>query len=149
MSETLTQQRLETSNKGTSTPAEIEVGLLTGCQDRHYAYGLAMALASKNERLDVIGSDSVDSPELHSTPNLRFLNFRGQQKQESKFADKLSKLLVYYARLIRYTARANPQILHILWNNKLELFDRTLLMLYYKTRGKKIALTAHNVNKAR
>jgi glycosyltransferase involved in cell wall biosynthesis len=39
--------------------------------------------------------------------------------------------------------------LHILWNNKIELFDRTLLMAYYRLCGKKIAFTAHNVNQAR
>ena len=41
---------------------------------------------------------------------------------------------------------AQPKIFHILWNNKFEFFDRTLLMLYYKLLGKKIVFTAHNVN---
>jgi D-inositol-3-phosphate glycosyltransferase len=36
-----------------------------------------------------------------------------------------------------------------LWNNKIELFDRTILMAYYKLCGKKVAFTAHNVNQAR
>jgi D-inositol-3-phosphate glycosyltransferase len=127
----------------------IEVGLLTGCQDRPYAFGLSMALVSKGVNLDVVGSDEIDSPELHTTPNLRFLNFRGSQKQNANFTAKLSKLLVYYAKLIRYTGRSKPKILHILWNNKFEFFDRTVLMLYYKVMGKRIALTAHNVNQAR
>jgi glycosyltransferase involved in cell wall biosynthesis len=127
----------------------IEVGLLTGCQDRPYAFGLAMALASKVASLDVIGSDEIDSPEFHSTPNLRFLNFRGSQKSRTNFADKLSKLIVYYVRLIRFAARSKPEILHILWNYKLEYFDRTILMLYFKALGKKVALTAHNVNQAK
>ena len=35
---------------------------------------------------------------------------------------------------------------HILWNNKFEFFDRTLLMLYYRILGKRIVFTAHNVN---
>jgi D-inositol-3-phosphate glycosyltransferase len=131
------------------TPLEIEIGLLTGCQDRPYAFGLAMALVSKGICVEMIGSDEVDSPELHVTPNLRFLNFRGSQRQSENFAAKLSKLLAYYARLIRYAARSKPKTLHILWNNKFEYFDRTLLMAYYKLVGKKIALTAHNVNQAR
>jgi glycosyltransferase involved in cell wall biosynthesis len=59
------------------------------------------------------------------------------------------KVLAYYAKLIRYVARSRPKILHILWNYKLEFVDRTILMLYYKVLGKKIALTAHNVNQAR
>jgi len=127
----------------------IEIGLLTGCQDRPYAFGLAMALAAKRVGVDVIGSDDLDSPELHVAPNLRFLNFRGNQRESINFAKKLWKLTVYYVRLIRYAARSKPRILHILWNNKIEWFDRTILMLYYKAHGKKVALTAHNVNQAR
>src|SRR5580704_31356 len=132
-----------------NSPLGIEIGLLTGCQDRPYAFGLAMALISKGVHLDIVGSDEIDSPELHTTPNLRFLNFRGSQRNHSNFAEKLAKLLVYYAKLIRYAARSKPETLHILWNNKFEFFDRTILMLYYKALGKKIAITAHNVNQAR
>jgi glycosyltransferase involved in cell wall biosynthesis len=132
-----------------NSPAGIEIGLLTGCQDRPYAFGLAMALILKGVSVDMIGSDREDSPELHLTPNLRFLNFRGSQKQDNKFTAKLSKLMLYYVRLLRYAARSQPKILHILWNNKFEYFDRTLLMIYYKLLGKKIALTAHNVNQAK
>jgi glycosyltransferase involved in cell wall biosynthesis len=39
-------------------------------------------------------------------------------------------------------------VLHILWNNRLELLDRTVLMLYYRAMGKRVVLTAHNVNTA-
>jgi D-inositol-3-phosphate glycosyltransferase len=127
----------------------IEVGLLTGCQDRPYAFGLALALISQGVNLEIIGGDEIDSPELHTTPRLRFLNFRGNQKNQGNFAVKLWKLLDYYAKLIRYAARSDPKVLHILWNNKIEVFDRTILMLYYKVVGKKIAFTAHNVNQAR
>jgi D-inositol-3-phosphate glycosyltransferase len=127
----------------------IEIGLLTGCQDRPYAFGLAMALISNGISLDIIGGDEIDSPELHTTRHLRFLNFRGSQKNQDSVAVRLWKLLDYYAKLIRYAARSKPKVLHILWNNKIEVFDRTVLMLYYKVVGKKIALTAHNVNQAR
>lgn len=127
----------------------IEVGLLTGCQDRPYAFGLSMALAARGIRLDVIGSDEVDSPEMHSTAGMRFLNFLGSQRKKLSFANKLSRLLTYYLAIIRYALRRQPKVLHILWNNKFELFDRTVLMLYYKSVGKKITLTVHNVNRAR
>jgi D-inositol-3-phosphate glycosyltransferase len=126
-----------------------EIGLLTGCQDRPYAFGLAMALVSKHVGVDIIGGDDIDSPELHATANLRFLNFRGSQRNNANFAVKSSKLLVYYLKLIRYAARSKPKILHILWNNKFEYFDRTILMAFYKMTRKKVALTAHNVNQAR
>src|SRR2546427_429829 len=125
---------------------EIEVGLLTGGQDRHYAFGLAMALIAKGVHLDFIGSDEVDSPELHVTPKLNFLNLRGNQRRDAGLARKVSRVLLYYVRLICYAAIARPKVFHILWNNKFQFFDRTLLMLYYKFLGKKIAFTAHNVN---
>jgi glycosyltransferase involved in cell wall biosynthesis len=53
---------------------------------------------------------------------------------------------MYYARLIRYAGSTRARLFHILWNNKFEVFDRTFLMLYYKLLGKKITLTAHNIN---
>jgi glycosyltransferase involved in cell wall biosynthesis len=61
----------------------------------------------------------------------------------------MSRVLTHYARLIRYAAGAKPRVFHILWNSKVQFFDRTLLMLYYKLVGKKIALTVHNVNQGR
>jgi glycosyltransferase involved in cell wall biosynthesis len=128
-------------------PTVLDVALLTGGVDRPYSYGLAMALVSKSVRLDVIGSNAVDSPEMHTTPNLRFLNLWTTQRTNATVADQLLRTLRHYASLVRYAAAAEPGVFHILWNSKVQLFDRTLLMLYYKVLGKKIALTAHNVNK--
>ena len=128
---------------------QLEVALLTGGFDRPYAFGLAMALISQGVRLDVVGSDDVDSPEMHTSPNLRFLNLWRGQRADARLVSKVSRILGYYARLMRYALVAKPRVFHILWNNKAQLFDRTLLMLYYKGLGKKIALTAHNVNQGR
>ena len=130
-------------------PCEIHVGLLTGGQDRSYALGLAMALNSRGVEVDFIGSDEVDGPELHATPGVNFLNLRGNQRREAGFGEKVSRILIYYARLVRYAFISRPRVFHILWNNKFELFDRTLLTLYYKLLGKKIVFTAHNVNAAK
>jgi D-inositol-3-phosphate glycosyltransferase len=126
---------------------DASVALLTGGVDRPYAFGLAMSLTSTGTSVEFIGSDDLDRPEYHDTPGLRFLNLRGAQRSDAPLADKIRRILVYYVRLLRYTAAAaTPGIFHILWNNKFETFDRTLLMLYYKLHGKKIVLTAHNVN---
>lgn len=131
---------------GFVSQSNIRVALLTGGYDRPYVFGLATALASKGMCLDVIGGDDVDRPELHAPPRLNFLNLRGNQEPFASLRKKVVRVLVYYMRLIHYAAVAQPGIFHILWNNKFHLFDRTLLMLYYKTQGKKIAFTAHNVN---
>jgi D-inositol-3-phosphate glycosyltransferase len=145
----MTREVEATSDTISASPSEIAIGLLTGCQDRPYAFGLAMALASRGISLEVIGSDEVDSPEMQSTAKLHFLNLRGNQRQDTNSAKRLSRLLIYYARLMRYAMLAKPKIFHILWNNRFEYIDRTLVMLYYKTLGKKIVLTVHNVNQAR
>jgi len=129
-----------------SRQAEIEVALLTGGQDPPYAYGLATALSSVGVRLEIIGGDGVDFPEFHTSPNIRFLNLRGDQSFDAGLGKKIMRVLRYYTRLVRYAASARPKIFHILWNNKFELLDRTLMLLYYRFLGKRIVLTAHNVN---
>jgi D-inositol-3-phosphate glycosyltransferase len=125
---------------------ETAVALLTGGADKPYAFGLATALIASGVRMDVIGNDDLDCPDFHDTPGVTFLNLRGEQQSKASFIRKASRVLLYYVRLIRYAATAQPRIFHILWNNKFEFFDRTLLMLYYKLLRKKIVLTLHNVN---
>ncbi len=128
---------------------EIGVALLTGGGDRPYVFGLATALMSKGAALDLIGSDELDCPEFHNKPSVNFLNLRGGQRPDASFPTKIFRVAWYYARLIHYAATAKPRIFHILWNNKFEAFDRTLLMLYYRFLGKRIVLTVHNVNAGR
>jgi glycosyltransferase involved in cell wall biosynthesis len=132
-----------------SQSPEIEVGLLTGGFDRPYVYGLAMALAAKGICVDLVGNAVVDSPEMHQSPKINFLSMYWDPRQPASLMGKVGRVLAFYARLLRYTPTAKPRIFHILWNNKIQFFDRTLLMLYYKLMGKRIALTAHNVNAGR
>jgi glycosyltransferase involved in cell wall biosynthesis len=124
----------------------ISVALLTGGADKHYAFGLATELMAKGAELDLIGSNDLDLEEFRNQPRVKFLNLRGDQNPEASRIEKVARVLKYYRKLIVYAAKARPRVFHVLWNNKLESFDRTLLTLYYKALGKKIVLTAHNVN---
>jgi glycosyltransferase involved in cell wall biosynthesis len=123
-----------------------QVSLLTAGRDRPYALGLAAALLAAGTTLEFVGSDDVDGPELHASPRIRFLNLRGDQSVEVGLARKALRVLAYYGRLLQYAFTARPPVFHILWNNKFELFDRTVLMMLYRLLGKKIVFTAHNVN---
>jgi glycosyltransferase involved in cell wall biosynthesis len=125
---------------------EIAVALLTGGGDQPYAFGLATEFIRRGTRLDLIGSNDLDCTEFHGKPGVRFLNLRGDQRPDVRMTKKVLRVLLYYARLLRYAVTARPRIFHILWNNKFQFFDRTLLMLFYKLLGKKVALTVHNVN---
>jgi D-inositol-3-phosphate glycosyltransferase len=145
----LSRLRAGSASDAVRTETPIQVGLLTGGNDRPYALGLASALISQGIYTDFIGSDELDAPELHSTPLMNFLNLRGDQTEQVNVKGKIIRLLVYYGRLICYAALSRPKIFHILWNNKFELIDRVVLMLYYRILGKKIVFTAHNVNAAK
>jgi glycosyltransferase involved in cell wall biosynthesis len=131
-----------------ASACSASVALLTGGIDRPYAYGLSLALALKGVKLDVIGNRELESPEIHAQPTVTFLALHGDLRQVASLTRRLSQHLAVYWRMIRYAATAKPRIFHILWNYKFQFFDRTLLMLYYKMLGKRIVLTAHNVNAA-
>jgi len=122
------------------------ISLISAGKDKHYSTGLAAALLAAGVRFDFIGSNEVDAPELHGNPLVSFHNLRGDQSVKAGFVQKMTRVLAYYWRLITYAATAKPKIFHILWNNKFEYFDRTVLMLFYRLLGKKVIFTAHNVN---
>jgi glycosyltransferase involved in cell wall biosynthesis len=124
----------------------LAVALLTAGRDRPYALGMAQALLAQGVHLDFIGSNEVSSPDLMNHPQARFLNLRGDQSVEASFLEKMLRVLKYYLKLVGYALVARPKIFHILWNNKFELIDRIGLMLFYRALGKRVFLTAHNVN---
>jgi glycosyltransferase involved in cell wall biosynthesis len=125
---------------------ESSVSILTAGRDKPYALGLASALIAAGTKFDFIGSNEVESAELRSHPQVNFLNLRGDQSVDAGALKKMGRVLVYYFRLLAYPLTARPKVFHILWNNKFEWLDRTVLMVYYRLLGKKICFTAHNVN---
>ena len=122
------------------------VSLLTGGGDKPYALGMAAALTSAGMHVDFIGSDDLSVSELLHNPRVNFLNLRGDQRHDANPAVKILRVLRYYVRLVGYAATARPKLFHILWNNKFQLLDCTVLMLYYRLLGKRVVFTAHNVN---
>ena len=143
------RERLEdhrTAERAGCDAAPLRVTLLTGGGDRPYALGMASSLVHHDIAVDFIGSNELDSPELHQALLIKFLNLRGDVTSNAPLHRKITRICAYYVRLIKYVSRSGPPIFHILWNNKFQLIDRTLLMLYYKSMGKRVVLTAHNVN---
>lgn len=131
-----------------ASSARSEVTLLTGGGDRPYALGLALSLAEQGVALDFVGSDDLESPELRAHPRIRFLNLRGDARADAPLLLKVMRVLRFYARLLRYVVGAESQVFHILWNNRLEYLDRTLVLLLYRLLGKHVVFTVHNVNTA-
>ena len=116
------------------------VALLTGGGDKPYALGMAAALTSEGISVDFIGSDDLSVPELLNNPRVNFLNLRGDQRADASRLAKVRRVLKYYCEALLVMQRqAKPKLFHLLWNNKFELFDRTLLMLYYRCSAKKLS----------
>lgn len=134
--------------KPLAVPPEIKISLLTGGFDKPYVFGLTTALAQQNISVEVIGNKLVECPQMHSLSQLRFRHFYWDARSNLSRTAYILQILSFYIRIIRYAAGNTPGLFHLLWNNKFQFFDRTLLMLYYKALGKKIVFTAHNVNAA-
>jgi glycosyltransferase involved in cell wall biosynthesis len=140
---------LRYSADGNGLDTGTKVALLTGGGDKPYAFGITKALSSAGITIDFIGSNDLDTPDFPNDRKVKFLNLRGDQSELAPFRAKTYRILAYYLRLMQYALVSQAKVFHILWNNRFQLFDRTLLMLYYKVTGKKIVFTAHNVNVAR
>jgi len=146
MSEVRGQRTADKQSTLNAQRPTLRVALLTGGGDKPYALGVAAALTSQGIFVDFIGSDELSVPAVFNNSRVTFLNLRGSQRADASPFSKAWRVLKYYVRLISYAATAQPKLFHLLWNNKFELFDRTLLMIYYRMLGKKITLTVHNVN---
>jgi glycosyltransferase involved in cell wall biosynthesis len=96
--------------------------------------------------IEVVDSDSSVGV-IDAFPRTTLFNLRGDNLSPQSLFIKAWHISKYYVRLIRYTARTRSEIFHIQWENSISLFDRTILILYYKLFGKKLVHTAHNIYK--
>ena len=124
------------------------VALLTGGIDNHYACGLGRSLAISGISVDVVCNTDLDTYEMRNTPNLRLTTLYGKPSGHQTTSQKLLAYALVYLRLIHHAATSSARIVHILWNYKVPVFDRTVLLIYYKVIGKQVVFTAHNINAA-
>lgn len=124
----------------------MKVALLTGGGSEHYQYGLTKGLVEAGVVVDFIGNDSMSKSDVVKLPGVNFLNLRGDQDPNKPLFVKVLRILKYYWKLISYVISTDVNLLHIQWDNKFFIFDRTILILFYKIIGKKIVFTAHNID---
>jgi D-inositol-3-phosphate glycosyltransferase len=124
----------------------IKVSLLTGGDDPNYAVPLAAALANQGVHVDFIGNDDMKNALDLKHANIEYFNLRGDQTAGAPLHSKMARIVRYYQNLVSYTLRTDSRLFHILWLNKFEVVDRTLVNLLYKLMRKKICFTAHNIN---
>ena len=124
-----------------------QVVLLTGGSDKPYALGLASALAAGGTKIDFVGSDELNCPEICQLEGLRFLNLRGDQRENAPVAEKALRLL--RTTLVSWrTPRERGRLCCTSSGTTGSTLRPTGPMLYYRAMGKRIVFTAHNVNTA-
>jgi D-inositol-3-phosphate glycosyltransferase len=125
----------------------MKISLLRGRGgDDYYELCLLSGLLSSGLQVDYLGGNPVkDTPVLRHV-QVSFYNLRGSADPDSPIVEKIVRVLKYYGKLLRYAAATNSKVFHILWLNRFIYLDRTLLTLYYKSLGKRLVFTAHNVN---
>jgi|WetSurMetagenome_2_1015567.scaffolds.fasta_scaffold03227_7 D-inositol-3-phosphate glycosyltransferase len=125
----------------------MRISLLNAGQHTDYLYGLVSGLAEiPNLEIEVI--DSVTSVGLFdSFHTVTHFNLRGDNLSPQSLFVKAWRISKYYFLLLWYTATTKSKIFHIQWENSISLFDRTLLIFYYKLFDKKLVHTAHNIYK--
>lgn len=124
----------------------MRVSLLTGGDDPTYAIPLATSLADQGMEVEFIGNDAMERSSSLKRANIHYVNLRGDQDPRAPIPSKIARILRYYQNLILYASRTESRLFHILWLNKFDWLDRTILNVFYKLKRKKLILTAHNVN---
>lgn len=124
------------------------VAVFTGGIDKPYALGLGQALANRGVPFDLLGNEEMDAPEAGTDVRARLQRLYGDQRRKRGKVGKQILNLLVYLRLLRFTVTTKARVFHLLWNYRLEQFDRTILMLLFKLMRKRVVLTVHNVNAA-
>jgi glycosyltransferase involved in cell wall biosynthesis len=86
----------------------------------------------------------------HVAAGFESLYFHALRREEPCDASGWSRLIglaLFYTRLARYAASTDATIFHILWYNRFEAFDNVFWPLYYRALGKRLVLTAHNIDR--
>lgn len=112
----------------------------------HYVLGLTSGLSLTGIKIDFIGSDIFKGAQILNHENITFYNLRGDQDPSSPIWIKITRIIKFYYRMMKYAAKTDSEIFHIQWLNKFALLDSTLLNIYYRLLGKKLIFTAHNIN---
>jgi len=125
----------------------MRVAVLNAGEGSDYLFGLIAGLAAQSDlELEVVDSDATRGW-FDRFPNVVHFPLRRSRQPEEHPLAKAWGIFLYYLRLLSFALRSRASVFHIQWDNSFFLFDRTLLLAFYRMLGKKLVYTAHNVYK--
>jgi D-inositol-3-phosphate glycosyltransferase len=124
----------------------MRVAILHAGEETDYLFGLVRGLAT----VEGLAIDVIDSNRslglFDGFPSVTHYPLRGGQTPSDPLHRKIAGILRYYLRLVHYAATSKAEVFHLQWDNSILIFDRTILVSFYKLLGKKIIRTVHNVD---
>ncbi|ETX00183.1 MAG: hypothetical protein ETSY1_12150 [Candidatus Entotheonella factor] len=107
-----------------------------------YVFSLVQALTRLGLDIELLGGDDYENPRY--SPRVTFVNIRGSRHTKAAWHDKITRILKYYVRLIKYVWRSDAQTVHI-QAFRFAIIEGLLLVWLFKRTGKWVVYTAHNV----
>jgi glycosyltransferase involved in cell wall biosynthesis len=107
-----------------------------------YTVNLVNAFAEEGTNVDLIGSDIYLKYPINKQIN--FLNLRGSHDEDVSKISKISRILKYYRRLIKYTTKTSNRVFHVQWL-RFYFFEGVILNRIFQFLGKKVVYTVHDV----
>jgi glycosyltransferase involved in cell wall biosynthesis len=109
--------------------------------------GLARELAARGVDIQLVGGrDEMLSADYTGPGRVELYDFVGSLEMTAGFPAKIARVAAYFVRLLRFTWRSDARLFHVLWFRRFPRLERLLLTTYLRFLGKKLVLTAHNVD---
>ncbi|HIJ85909.1 MAG TPA: glycosyltransferase family 4 protein [Magnetococcales bacterium] len=114
----------------------------------HYQMGLLEGLLKAGLTVEVVGNDRLDDyRDLFARyPRAIAVNLRGGFRPDVSIPQKIMRLLRSYGRVLRYPFQTDATVVHLQWLIRFPKFDRIFLPLVFRLAGKKVVVTAHEID---
>jgi glycosyltransferase involved in cell wall biosynthesis len=124
----------------------MKIAILNAGGNLDYLSGLVSGLARQGGlQIEVLDSDQSLGRFDH-LPNVRVISLLGQPGRDVPMRYKIWRHIRYYIRLFRYAVRTKATIFHIQWLTRFAFFEQVLVLPWFRLLGKRLVLTAHNVD---
>lgn len=114
----------------------------------HYQMGLLEGLLKANLEVEVVGNDRLnDYSDLFAHyPKASAINLRGGFSSNVSPWNKIRRIVASYGRVLLFPFQTQAKLVHLQWLIRLPKFDRLFLPLLFTLAGKKVVITAHEID---
>lgn len=120
----------------------VKVILISNGFQPDYTVNFVNALSRQVDKLVLIGSDIYHQKDF--SPDIEYVNLRGNQDENVTFLKKLFRITSYYWKLVFYVLFSKIERVHFMWF-RFTLLEGVLITGLFRMVGKKCIYTVHDV----